>query len=80
MNERIEQLWTQAEERHVDADGKVWVNTIYKTRDKFAELIVNECADVAKDYVITKNSELVDEVQISSYQLRDKILDHFGIE
>ena len=47
MNERIKELWTQAEQRQVDDNGGVWVKTIFETRDKFAELIVKECADIA---------------------------------
>jgi len=46
MNERINELWTQAEQRSVDADGTVWTNTLSKTREKFAELIVRECIDI----------------------------------
>ena len=45
MNERIKELWTQAEQRQVDDNGGVWVKTIFETRDKFAELIVRECLD-----------------------------------
>jgi hypothetical protein len=69
MNERIKELWTQAEDQHVDSEGKVWTNTIYKTRDKFAELIVRECAEVAD-----KNSPL-------SYPDHGiKIKRHFGVD
>ena len=43
MNERIKELWTHAEQRCVDDEGTVWTNTISKTREKFAELIIKKC-------------------------------------
>ena len=46
MDERIKELWTQAEEQRVDSNGKIWVNTVSKTRRKFTELIIRECADL----------------------------------
>ena len=52
MNERIKELWTQAEQRQVDDNGGVWVKTIFETRDKFAELIVQECIDIIAPYTV----------------------------
>ena len=49
MNERIKELWTQAEQRQVDDNGGVWVKTIFETRDKFAELIVQECCEQIRE-------------------------------
>ena len=45
MNERIQELWTQAENRQVDEEGRVWVSPVLTTKEKFAELIVSECLD-----------------------------------
>ena len=45
MNERIQELWTQAENRQVDEEGRVWVSPVLTTKEKFAELIVRECLD-----------------------------------
>ena len=45
MNERIQELWTQAENRQVDEEGRVWISPVFTTKDKFAELIVRECLD-----------------------------------
>ena len=69
MNERIKELWTQAEQRQVDDNGGVWVKTIFETRDKFAELIVQECIAQAR---ADENSP--------AYEAVARIARHFGVE
>jgi hypothetical protein len=46
MNERIEKLAEQAGYKHPDAVG-MCEDYAYFSHEKFAELIVRECADVA---------------------------------
>ena len=70
MNERIKELWTQAEQRQVDDNGGVWVKTIFETRDKFAQLIVQECISMADDF----------ECDVNQRGLVDQIKQHFGVE
>ena len=70
MNERIKELWTQAEQRQVDDNGGVWVKTIFETRDKFAELIVQECIAMADDF----------ECDVNQRGLVDRMKQHFGVE
>ncbi len=48
--------------------------------EKFAELIVRDCAKIAEEYVREENNKLVEEVVISAYDLQDKIKEHFGFE
>ena len=49
MNNQFKELWEQAEERRVLEDGSTRVNFMHVTRDKFAELIIQECANFLKD-------------------------------
>lgn len=45
MNERIKQLIEQASRRIIETDGAPIISTEFD-KEKFAELIVRECADV----------------------------------
>lgn len=47
---------------------------------KFAELLIKECAKAAREFVITENNKLVEKVYISPWELQVAIEDHFGIE
>jgi hypothetical protein len=47
MNERIRELAKQAELPLLDVDGKCKYGDTYFSTEKFAELIVRECAEVA---------------------------------
>ena len=88
MNERIEELKKQAWEYTMAVhDGlvvpppekPVWpVDEVYE--EKFAELIVRECAEVAQDFVTVENNKLVETIHISPWHLQDKIKEHFGVE
>ena len=72
MNERIKQLAEQAgfENGHQDRNG----NSLSNELEKFAELIVKECADIAKHHVMNistyADADFVDE----------QIKQHFGVE
>ena len=60
MNDRIKVLWKQAES-HTTTTGEL--------RDRFAELIVRECAEVAGC-----------NGHVSGFTLGDLIKEHFGVE
>jgi hypothetical protein len=74
MNERIQQLYTQALEYAdsvVPAERRY--NDIYYAivSGKHAELIVRECADL-----FDKNET---DIRIPEYQIHDSIMIHFGL-
>ena len=76
MNERIKELAEQAELKanqgdHIDV--KIMM-------EKFAELIVRECADIAQDFVTVENNKLGEHVHISLWKLQDTLKEHFGVE
>ena len=82
MNERIKELYTQALENKFDYGGGRGVKpgeyySNYKTvlnAERFAMLIVRECADIAKHHVMN----------ISTYAdaefVEKQIEQHFGVE
>ena len=94
MNERIKELWTQAEQRQVDDNGGVWVKTIFETRDKFAELIVKECDQLNQKQSFELTGVVVDVEQgdgfdsvcldtvkrVESYLADSTLKKHFGVE
>jgi hypothetical protein len=47
MNERIQQLLIEA---HKQTDGGIYTGHLSVWTEKFAELIVRECADIADEY------------------------------
>ncbi len=76
MNERIRELmpkpWT-----FPYPDRELYTKEQF---EKFAELIVRECAEVAQDFVTVENNKLVEKIHISPWHLQDKIKEHFGVE
>ena len=77
MNERIRQLAEQAEKYALDNVGKGHYgieDLIYQFQfvdtkmEKFAELIVRECADIGQRYAD------------GNYEVPNQILEHFGVE
>jgi len=67
MNERIQQLKEQAMEwvpNRVDPDTKIRL----LNAEKFAELIVQKCADIGERYAD------------GNYEVRNQIMAHFGLE
>jgi hypothetical protein len=67
MNERVKILWSEAAESTI---GDSWEEQT-KFLEKFAELIVRECADIVAD--------AVDHREPASTNV-DKIREHFGVE
>lgn len=63
MNERIKQLAEQATDK--------WVGGEFFDREKFAELIVRECAQFVEDKFDFVGDEII---------VKEKMLEHFGIE
>ena len=73
MNERIKQLAEQATTRKFDGTGTD-IGKLVLDQEKFAELIVRECGDIAyKAY--WDNPETVRGIHI-----KEKIKEHFGVE
>jgi len=76
MNERIRELWNKAASQVAayPSGQNNSLETQVNFMDRFAELIVKECAEVAKHHVMN----------ISTYAdadfVDDQIKDHFGIE
>jgi hypothetical protein len=74
MNERIEELWSQAGGHYNSGNQHTWPEYTIGDPDKFAELIIKECAKVA-----WHNTPETDELEYS-HLIKDKILEHFGVE
>ncbi len=71
MNERIQELAEQAGFVDKGSNHTAYVNFDH---EKFAELIVRECAEVA--WMNTPETEELD----YSHLISDKIKQHFGVE
>jgi hypothetical protein len=82
MNDRFLELYKQAQIPYTaqDPSNNMPYETTCFSAEKFAELIVRECAKVAEDFVTVENNKLVEEIYISPWQLQDKIKEHFGVE
>ena len=80
MNERIKQLAEQCRwQEIVIEDGEEWIHAHF-LEQKFAELIVRECADVCRDDG-RWFQEQDDKVEAGvAYALAYKIEDHFGVK
>ena len=72
MNERIRELAKQAGFQYIKDEGIGWAGNYNASLPKFAELIVQECADVAKE---TRWA-----VPPSQEQIARGIQQHFGVE
>jgi hypothetical protein len=74
MNERIKELEDQATTIYEKPVSGGWQKAEYFDKEKFAELIVKECAYIAKHHVSNistySDAEFVDE----------QIKQHFGVE
>ena len=70
MNERIKKLAEQAGINLTPAQfsGVLEDEVDEFTLEKFAELIVRECADIGQQYAD------------GNYEVRNQILEHFGVE
>ena len=72
MNERIQELWEKAAEStaaYPSGQNNSW-ETQVNFLDKFAELIVKECAEIANAGIDPAESHLIG----------NDILEHFGVE
>ena len=79
MNERIKHLAEQAKEHanHLDSIGvDASMEDIFN--QKFAELIVKECADIA--HTVGNISEPDDWALDRCYEIEQRIQDRFGVE
>jgi len=74
MNERIKQLWLDGAQSLWPRPGKCTAGEYDYNLEKFAELIVRECAKVAWHH--TPDTEELE----YSHLIEDKILKHFGVE
>ena len=83
MNERIKELWdkaAQAAAAYPSGQNNSW-ETQVNFMDKFAELIVRECALVAKTLPHTPERHWVqDSVTYIPVHCEQNILKHFGVE
>ena len=66
MNERIRALWKQAGGHYNSGNQHTWPEYTIDDPEKFAELIVKECADIAD--------------KAEPYKASDLIKQHFGVE
>lgn len=75
MNEQIQKLADQAEQYAV-SDNASMLFDVWKKRytEKFAELIVQECAKVSK------RTGALNEADFEGEMIADAIIEHFGIE
>ena len=74
MNERIRQLAEQASE--IDGDDLLYYHPVFA--EKFAELIVRECMDIARN--VGNISEPDDWALDRCYEIEQRIQDRFGVE
>jgi hypothetical protein len=70
MNERIKKLTEQAELPLLDVDGNCKYGDTYFSKEKFAELLVNECITVAR------GADGLDATHEAWYLIKE----HFGVE
>ena len=89
MNERIKQLWSQAGGHYDSGNQHTWPQYTIDNPEKFAELIVQECAALAKSKSEHIQSMLTDDrgdqAQIHSlaWQFEEfgyEIKKHFGVK
>ena len=68
MNERIRELWDQAAELETDDS---WEGQT-KFMERFAELIVSECVDIADETALGDTTY--------GWMVANRIKEHFGVE
>jgi len=84
MNERIQALWKQAGGHYNSGNQHTWPEYTIDDPEKFAELIVRECAYLLKNSTNDKRLDLSPELfrmlnNISKAQA-EYICEHFGVE
>ena len=87
MNERIRQLAVEADIKFLDFHGREYCEAWVEQQEKFAELIVKECADlfVNQKYMILNPHEPFANERVRALKEHDKdtvrkIKKHFGVE
>ena len=82
MNERIKEL-SQIAQKYIDDNKYEYDIVAYHHglafRDKFAELIVKECASICEHRYTYMNKDM-SEGAFEAMACHDSILEHFGIE
>ena len=82
MNERIQALWKQAGGHYNSGNQHTWPEYTIDDPEKFAELIVKECAE----QIIAKGTDWVDfapsqtGVRPEYWDMAQQIKQHFGVE
>ena len=86
MNERIRELAEQAGHRYYPSSnsGPLRVEYLTPELEKFAELIVRECAELIDNKVTITAAETYDEVFVAKFDTKElcakQIREHFGVE
>ena len=82
MNDQIQQLWSQAGGHYDGGNQHTWPEYTIDDPEKFAELIVRECAE----QIIAKGTDWVDfapsqtGVRPEYWDMAQQIKQHFGVE
>ena len=82
MNEKIKELWNQASGEFCKQNPYATIMLPAPLREKFAELIVQECAD----QIIAKGTDWIDfapsqtGVRPEYWDMAQQIKEHFGVE
>jgi hypothetical protein len=86
MNERILELAKQAGHRYYPSSnsGPLRVEYLTPELEKFAELIVRECAELIDNKVTITAAQTYDEVFVAKFDTKElcakQIREHFGVE
>ena len=75
MNKRIKKLWEEATGATIPAEGFYSSASKYNI-EKFAELIIKECMEVASPNYMSTPEDSAYYVELAI----DRIADHFGVE
>jgi hypothetical protein len=77
MNERIKQLWEESQQWNGSDDGRGGLK-ILESVEKFAELIVSECAGVCESMQLIGPYKEVQDATLKDAVVQIK--EHFGVE
>ena len=81
MNEKIKNLWGTALEEFSKEHQFATIMLPEPLREKFAELIVEECVEIGDNYQeILGNEPECYNCRKVAYGIVDKIKEHFGVE
>ena len=72
MNDKIDSLMKQS---YYDVDQN---NRIFSP-EKFAELIIRECAEVAKEHEVNYINDTYPHKELKPFRVKLKVLNHFGV-